>query len=95
MCVCVCVCVLFFLGQVSHHEGAGGDLVFTDGFLVAEQLRQEEPEAFRLLSTHPVTYEERAPNHYHIKGIALAAQHTTFNTTVFVIYMNKCCYTYW
>ena len=34
----------------------GGESVFADGFRVAEDLRDADPEAFRLLSTQPVEY---------------------------------------
>lgn len=34
----------------------GGESVFADGFKVAEDLRTADPEAFRLLSSHPVEY---------------------------------------
>src|SRR6185437_9403646 len=34
----------------------GGDSVFADGFRVAEDLRESDPEAFRLLHTHAIEY---------------------------------------
>jgi gamma-butyrobetaine dioxygenase len=34
----------------------GGDSVFADGFRVAEDLRRDDPAAFRLLSTHPMEF---------------------------------------
>ena len=34
----------------------GGESMFADGFRVAEDLRVKDPEAFRLLSTHPVDF---------------------------------------
>ncbi len=34
----------------------GGESLFADGFKVAEDLRSRDPEAFRLLSTHPMEF---------------------------------------
>ena len=34
----------------------GGGSIFADGFRVAQDLRQEDPESFQLLSSHPLTY---------------------------------------
>jgi gamma-butyrobetaine dioxygenase len=34
----------------------GGESVFADGFRVAEDLRNADPQAFRLLSTHAIEY---------------------------------------
>lgn len=38
------------------NEARGGDNILVDGCRVAEELRQVDPEAFRLLATHPVAF---------------------------------------
>ena len=40
----------------------GGESLFADGFALAEQLRQEDPEAFEILSGAPVPFAYRSRN---------------------------------
>ncbi len=40
---------------------AGGDSVFADGFRAAARLREQDPAAFSILATTPVTFSYRAP----------------------------------
>ncbi len=42
-------------------EGEGGESTYCDGFAIAESLRQEAPEAFRLLTTEPIQHIRRHP----------------------------------
>jgi gamma-butyrobetaine dioxygenase len=39
-----------------RNDAVGGGSVLADGFKVAEDLRREDPEAFRLLTEHPVEF---------------------------------------
>jgi gamma-butyrobetaine dioxygenase len=39
-----------------RNDAVGGGSVLADGFQVAEDLRREDPEAFRLLTEHPVEF---------------------------------------
>ena len=62
--------------QVFHclqHDGTGGETILVDGFHAAESLRQEDPEAFRLLCKHPISHEFRDKNvgyKYDFKSLA-------------------------
>jgi gamma-butyrobetaine dioxygenase len=38
------------------NEVVGGGSILADGFRVAEDLRREAPEAFRILTTHPIDF---------------------------------------
>ena len=39
-------------------KGEGGDSCLCDGFLAAEQLREEHPDQFKLLSTIPIYWRD-------------------------------------
>ncbi len=59
--------------QCLQHDGTGGETFLVDGFHAAESLRQEDPEAFRLLCKHPIIHEFREKNvgnKYHFKSLA-------------------------
>jgi len=43
------------------NDAEGGQSVFVDGFRTATLLRQEDPEAFRLLSTYSLPFRYREP----------------------------------
>ncbi|HEX5209710.1 MAG TPA: TauD/TfdA family dioxygenase [Steroidobacteraceae bacterium] len=45
-----------------ENSARGGESVFADGFRVAEDLRDADPEAFRLLSTHAIEYRFHDPS---------------------------------
>ncbi len=44
----------------------GGDSILIDGFRLAEELRQRDPEAFALLSTVPQAFERRFNGHFDL-----------------------------
>ena len=46
----------------------GGISSYADGFAVAESIREEAPEAFRLLTTVPVQFIRRRPGHFDLRG---------------------------
>ncbi|UMM17843.1 hypothetical protein L5515_014196 [Caenorhabditis briggsae] len=46
----------------------GGNSLFVDGFHVAEQLRVENPEVFRILTTHSMEYIEEGYDIHEING---------------------------
>ena len=48
---------------------AGGATLFIDGFRIAEELRRQDPEAFRLLASTPHPFEYRDPD----EGVLLRA----------------------
>jgi len=50
-----------------RNDAVGGGSVLADGFKVAEDLRNEAPEAFRLLAEHPVEF------HFHDQSCDIAA----------------------
>ena len=41
---------------IQQASSEGGDNEFSDGFSVAEQLRNEKPDVFKILSTVPVDF---------------------------------------
>ena len=53
------------------NPGMGGESVYVDGFAIAESLRTEEPEAFRLLSTVPVPFVRCHPGRVDFRTDAL------------------------
>lgn len=44
----------------------GGASTYVDGFAVAERLRKENPEAFELFTTTPITYHYFDDKHHHV-----------------------------
>lgn len=48
----------------------GGESVYVDGFAVAESLREEEPEAFELLTTMPIQHNRRHPGEIDMRSHA-------------------------
>ena len=48
----------------------GGESVYVDGFAVAESLREEEPEAFELLTTMPIQHNRRPPSEIDMRSHA-------------------------
>lgn len=54
-------------------DGEGGISVFADGFKIAETIREEDPEAFRILT------EVAVPGHYLEEGVHLIARHRIIN----------------
>ncbi|GAB2802302.1 gamma-butyrobetaine dioxygenase [Halomonas shantousis] len=46
-----------------QNEAAGGESTFADGFAVAEALRQEAPEAFRILAETPIDFRFQDEEH--------------------------------
>lgn len=54
-------------------DGEGGVSVFADGFKIAETIRQEDPEAYRILT------EVAVPGQYLEEGVHLLARHRIIN----------------
>ena len=53
-----------FLHYITQTPMEGGLSEFTDGFTAAKQLREENPEAFRMLLETPVDYIDVGSDHY-------------------------------
>jgi len=49
---------------VEHIDGSGGESLIVDGFNVVDQLRKNDPEAFKFLSTTPVGFEKMMENRH-------------------------------
>lgn len=58
--------------HVIEFDGEGGESVLVDGFAIAEEIRREDPEAFRILSTVEV------PARYLEEGVHLEARRPVF-----------------
>lgn len=50
--------------------GHGGESTYVDGYSIAESLRMEEPEAFRLLTTVPIQHNRRHPGSVDFRSTA-------------------------
>jgi gamma-butyrobetaine dioxygenase len=44
------------------NDATGGESVFVDGFSIAEAMRREQPQAFRILTTVPMAFWNRDPH---------------------------------
>ncbi|XP_022099250.1 gamma-butyrobetaine dioxygenase-like isoform X2 [Acanthaster planci] len=49
---------------IDQAEGTGGENLFSDGFKVAMDLKEDDPEAFRLLSTIPFEFSDVGTDYY-------------------------------
>ncbi|MGI9611814.1 MAG: TauD/TfdA family dioxygenase [Acidimicrobiales bacterium] len=56
---------------IRNPPGSGGKSVYVDGFAIAESLRVEEPEAFRLLTTVPLPFVRCHPGRVDFRTNAL------------------------
>ncbi|XP_070533620.1 gamma-butyrobetaine dioxygenase-like [Ptychodera flava] len=77
---------------IKQHRGEGGDSVFSDGFKAVEQLKENDPESFNILSTTVVDFLDYGTD--FIKCI-LKASHTIikldqFGETSMVTYADFC-----
>lgn len=81
--------------QVLHglrHEGTGGRTVLVDGFYAANQVRQQSPENFELLSQVHVKHEfieNQGSNRNHMIGIGPVISLYPWNKEVYMIRYNN------
>jgi len=53
------------------NDTSGGDSLLVDGLAVAEDLREKDPEAFRLLTTTPIRFRFYGERHEHVSWVAM------------------------
>ena len=58
---------IVFFHCLVNSEGTGGESTYTDGFAIAEAIRQEVPEAFELLTTVPIGHNRRHPGEIDLR----------------------------
>ncbi|XP_022089273.1 gamma-butyrobetaine dioxygenase-like isoform X2 [Acanthaster planci] len=49
---------------IEHSKGEGGENLISDGFKVAMDLKEIDPEAFRLLTTYQFEYSDKGTDHF-------------------------------
>lgn len=58
---------IVFFHCLVNSQGTGGESTYTDGFAIAEAIRNEAPEAFRLLTSVPIPHNRRHPGEIDLR----------------------------
>ncbi|XP_037087849.1 gamma-butyrobetaine dioxygenase-like [Pollicipes pollicipes] len=67
---------------ISQHQGSGGENTLTDSFYVAQLIRQQRPDLFKLLSVMPFEFFDVGveSEQYHDSPFHKVQEHTMFRT---------------
>ena len=72
--------------HVLEHDGKGGETLLVDGFYIAEKLRKEHPDVFKILKETKIPHEYKDSGHHHYSLDTIIKTHPVTDELIWMRY---------